>query len=222
MNAGDRFLGWIFMMIGCLVLIIGSLIYGPVGDILRWPLIICGWVCVFLGCRSYNISICPDFQQSRFGFLFGLSFVLLIGIGFIGMLGHTYTGIYAAIGLFIAFVAGSVRLGFTGGNAPVNGLDYEYYCAEYLRHHGFYNVRVTPGSGDFGADIVAYDASGDMWVFQCKRYEKPVGNTAVQEVIGSKRHYGAKKGAVMTNTVLTEKARQLAWENDIELFEMID
>lgn len=222
MNIVDKFMGWVYMLAGGLLTVIGSLVYGPVGDILRWPLIIGGWVCVFLGARSYNIMLTPKEKQERFMLLFTGPIGLLLFIGVVGLLQHTYTAIYAAIGSFIAFVAGSVRLGFTGGNAPVNGLDYEYYCAEYLRHHGFFNVRVTPGSGDFGADIVAYDASGDMWVFQCKRYEKPVGNTAVQEVNTAKKHYGAKKGAVMTNTVLTEKARQLAWENDIELFEMID
>lgn len=222
MRAAGKFLGTVFMTVGGVLLIIGSLIYGSVGDILRWPLIILGWGCAFLACRSYNIRISPDFQQSGFGFLFGVSFVLLMIIGFIGMLGHTYTGIYAAIGLFIAFVAGGMAAKSSSGNAPVDGWEYEYYCADYLRQHGFFNVQVTPASGDFGADIVAYDGNGDMWVFQCKRYEKPVGNTAVQEVNTAKKHYGAKKGAVMTNTVLTEKARQLAWENDIELFEMID
>jgi len=210
------------MLVGGLLTIIGSLIYGPVGNILRWPLIIGGWVCVFLGARSYNIMLTPKEKQDGFMTVFCFPVVLLFFFGIVGMLQHTYTGIYAAIGSFIAFVVGSVMGKQPGGNAPENGLEYEYYCANYLRQHGFFNVQVTPASGDFGADIVAYDMHGDKWVFQCKRFSKPVDNTAVQEVIGSKRHYGAKKGGVMTNTVLTEKARQLAWENDIELFEMID
>lgn len=222
MRIVDKFFGVLLHGIGSLFLVIGALIYGPIGDFLRWPLIICGCVCVFIGCRFYNILITPEEKQGDLGYLFGLTFVFLIGVGFISMFKNSYTGIIAAAGLFIAFVAGGMAAKLPEGNAPVDGWEYEHYCAEYLRRHGFFNVQVTPGSNDFGADIVAYDVHGDKWVFQCKRFSKPVDNSAVQEVTTAKKHYGAKKGAVMTNTVLTEKARQLAWENDIELFEMID
>ena len=222
MNIVDRFFGVVLLGVGCLFLVIGSLINGPVADFLRWVLIIGGWVCAFLGCRSYNIRITPEEKQGSLGYLFGLSFVLLVCIGFFALFRGSLTPLLAAGGLFIAFVAGGMAAKVPAGSAPVDGWEYEHYCAEYLRQHGFFNVQVTPASGDFGADIVAYDVHGDKWVFQCKRFSKPVDNTAVQEVNTAKKHYGAKKGAVMTNTVLTEKARQLAWENDIELFEMID
>lgn len=223
MTAGDKLEGVILLAGGCVFLLIGSLIYGPAADVLRWLLIVFGWVLCFFGCRVYNIRITPREKQGCFGQLFGMSFVLLIVIGIIGLVGHgVFTGLIAAAGLLAAFVAGGMAAVIPSGSAPVNGLEYEYYCADYLKHHGFYNVQVTPASGDFGADIVAYDHRGEKWVIQCKRYSKPVDNTAVQEVNAAKRHYGATKGAVMTNNRLTDKARQLAWENDIELFEMID
>ena len=37
----------------------------------------------------------------------------------------------------------------------LEGHDFEYYCADLLREHGFLDVEVTKGSGDFGADILA-------------------------------------------------------------------
>lgn len=103
-----------------------------------------------------------------------------------------------------------------------NGFEYEEWCANYLRTHGYHDVVVTPGSGDYGADVIGYDHYNNKWVFQCKLYTGKVSNTAVQEVVAAKAHYQANKGAVMTNSQLTDNARKLAWENDIELFEMID
>ena len=100
----------------------------------------------------------------------------------------------------------------------MTGLEFEEYCAEYLRRDGYRNVVVTPGSNDYGADIVA-EKNGERWVFQCKLYTGNVPNDAVQEVNAAKKHYNATRGAVMTNSKLTENARQLAWDNAIEIME---
>lgn len=104
----------------------------------------------------------------------------------------------------------------------MSGLDFESYCAKVLLSKGFTHVMVTPASGDFGADLIAQDDRGQKWVFQCKRYNGKVNNSAVQEVVAAKAHYKADKAGVMTNSRLTEKARQLAWENEIMLYECID
>ena len=84
---------------------------------------------------------------------------------------------------------------------------------------GFARVEVTPPTCDYGADIVAYDNKGRKWVIQCKRYTGKVNNKAVQEAVTAKAHYKAECAAVMTNSRLTEKARQLAFDNAVELFE---
>ena len=102
-----------------------------------------------------------------------------------------------------------------------NSLDYEMYCGKYLLSHGFHDVYTTPPSGDYGADLVAKDANGAVWVFQCKHYNSKVGNSFVQEVVAAKKHYGAEKAAVMTNSQLTQKARELAIENEVLLFELL-
>jgi HJR/Mrr/RecB family endonuclease len=104
---------------------------------------------------------------------------------------------------------------------PVTGIDFEHHCAELLMKQGFREVIVTPPSGDYGADLIAYDRQGNKWVFQCKHYKGKVSNSAVQEIAAAKAHYRANKAAVMTNSKLTEQARQLAIENEILLFEML-
>lgn len=103
----------------------------------------------------------------------------------------------------------------------MTGIEFEGYCAEMLIRNGFCRVMVTPPSGDYGADIVAYDKQGCKWVFQCKRFKNKVGNKAVQEVVAAKAHYQAEYSAVMTNSVLTDGARRLARENNVVLYEKV-
>lgn len=111
----------------------------------------------------------------------------------------------------------------TVGKSKVRtGIDYEEYCGAYLLKHGFHDVIITPPTGDYGADIVAKDERGNLWVFQCKQYSSKLGNSCVQEVVAAKKHYGATKAGVMTNSKLTEKARELAFENEVLLFECMD
>ena len=102
---------------------------------------------------------------------------------------------------------------------PTDGHEFEYWCAGYLLRQGFREARVTPGSGDYGADIVAVDRDGNRWVVQCKLYGHPVSNSAVQEVIGAKVHYGASRAMVMTNARMTKQAKELAWENAVAIIE---
>ena len=37
----------------------------------------------------------------------------------------------------------------------MEGLEFEYYCADLLAANGFIEVEVTKGSGDYGIDILA-------------------------------------------------------------------
>jgi restriction system protein len=54
-------------------------------------------------------------------------------------------------------------------------------------------------------------------VAQCKKYSKPVGNKAVQEVVAGMKYYGANKGAVISTSGFTPSARKLASANNIAL-----
>lgn len=90
------------------------------------------------------------------------------------------------------------------------GEDYEWYVAERLDQMGYTKVRVTQLSGDYGADIIAYDPHGLKTCVQCKMYSKPVGIDAVQEIYGAMAYYDCVKAMVITTNTYTNAARELA------------
>lgn len=90
----------------------------------------------------------------------------------------------------------------------LDGFEYEHYCAKLLREFGW-EANVSQASNDQGADIIA-GRRGVTVAIQCKKYSKPVGNKAVQEVSASKLHYGTDYAAVVTNHSFTKSAKQLA------------
>lgn len=82
-----------------------------------------------------------------------------------------------------------------------------------------WHVQLTPASGDFGADLVGTDETGQRVVIQAKRYQDPVGVHAIQEVLGGKAHYGATRALVITNSTFTANARTLAQGAQVELWD---
>ncbi len=54
-------------------------------------------------------------------------------------------------------------------------------------------------------------------VVQCKRYAKPVGNGAVQEVVAARSYWHADWAAVVSNAGFTPAARKLAAATDVLL-----
>ena len=100
----------------------------------------------------------------------------------------------------------------------MEGHDFEYYCADILRDHGFIDVEVTKGSGDFGADILA-EKDGVTYAVQCKCYDKPIGVKAVQEVYAGRDYYDRMVGVVMTNQYFTQPAVDLAQKLNIMLWD---
>ena len=109
----------------------------------------------------------------------------------------------------------------------MEGLDFEYYCAELLRNRGFIEVEVTKSSGDYGLDILA-EKEGVTYAIQCKRYNGPVGVKAVQEAYAGRDFYDRMVGCVLTNQYFTQpavdaaqKLKILLWDRDY-LEEMIE
>ena len=100
----------------------------------------------------------------------------------------------------------------------MTGEDFEAYVAQILGRIGFYNVQTTKGSGDQGVDILA-EKNGMKYAFQCKRYDKPVGNKAVQEVFSGKFFYHCHTAVVVTNNYFTQSAKDLAYENGVVLWD---
>ena len=99
----------------------------------------------------------------------------------------------------------------------MDGHEFEEFCARVLSRNHFHRVQVTKGSHDYGADVLAYDRKGKLWVVQCKRYKGVVGNTPVQEVTAAMNYYDADCAAVIASAEFTENAKQLAEANGVRL-----
>lgn len=95
------------------------------------------------------------------------------------------------------------------------GRVFEEYLKILLTSKG-YKVRMTPASGDYGADLVLSTRSRTI-VVQVKRYKKKVGLKAVQEIVSAKSYYKADECWVITNNYFTAPAINLANSNSVKL-----
>lgn len=103
----------------------------------------------------------------------------------------------------------------------MNGHEYEYVVADYLREKGYVDVEVTQGSGDFGIDVIAY-RDGHKYAVQCKYYSSPVSQPAVREAVAGMAYYDCDKAMVVTNNCFTSAAKELAEVNGVELVEYVE
>ena len=71
---------------------------------------------------------------------------------------------------------------------------------------------------DFGADVIA-EKDDVRYAIQCKRYDSPVGISAVQEVIASKSLHDCHVACVLTNSSFTPAAVELARKNLVILWD---
>lgn len=92
-------------------------------------------------------------------------------------------------------------------NSP-DPYEFEGNCKKILEKAGW-EARTTPKSGDQGVDVIA-KKDDILIVVQCKFYRQPVGNKAVQEIAAGKTYYKADYAVVVTNSVYTKAAKQLA------------
>jgi len=105
-------------------------------------------------------------------------------------------------------------------NSDMDPQHYEQFCALLVRKCGW-DANTTSGSGDQGADIIAHKA-GRSLVIQCKKYSKPVGNKAVQEVIAAREFTQADSAAVVSNSTYTKSAKALAHASQVHLWHHVD
>jgi restriction system protein len=94
-------------------------------------------------------------------------------------------------------------------------LEYERHCAGLMQRAGWV-VNVTKATADQCVNIVA-QAGLTRLVLQCKLYSKPVGNSAVQEVVAGKQFERAEFAIVASNAGFTSAARALATVSDVIL-----
>ena len=116
-----------------------------------------------------------------------------------------------------AHIKKSEALEFSESMSP---RDFEYFCANELRKIGW-KAELTKGSGEQGVDIIA-EKDGLRIVLQCKKYSKPVGNKAVQEIIAGKSYETAKAACVVSNAAYTKSARELATTTGVHLLHYLD
>jgi HJR/Mrr/RecB family endonuclease len=102
--------------------------------------------------------------------------------------------------------------------SKMSGVEFEIYLSGLLRQLGFTDIRNTPTTNDQGADLLA-KRNGRTVVIQAKRYGSPVGNGAVQQVVGALHFYSGDEGWVVTNSTFTRSAKELAQRTGIKLID---
>lgn len=105
--------------------------------------------------------------------------------------------------------------------AMYSGYDYEEYCCRYLKKCGYKHIRQTQRAKDHGVDIIATKRR-KKYAFQCKYYEKNVGNRAVQEAYTGCSYYECDVPVVITNAEFTKNAIHEAQTLGVELISGVD
>lgn len=113
--------------------------------------------------------------------------------------------------------ADSTLLTFSQAVDEISGRDFEKYVERLLKERGF-NTILTPGSGDFGVDIIARKDDEKIAV-QVKRYKTNVSRRAVSDAVAGKEHYECNKAWVITNSYYTKDAKALASSTNCRLID---
>ena len=102
-----------------------------------------------------------------------------------------------------------------GRFAAMSGPDFEEHVATVARGAGL-PVIMTPATGDWGVDLIVGRRPNRIAV-QCKRYSRPVGPGAVQEVVTGAPMQDCAHTMVVSNQGFTPAARRLAEQHDTTL-----
>lgn len=103
---------------------------------------------------------------------------------------------------------------------PKDGHAFEQWVAGRLEMHGW-RADVTAGSGDQGIDIIAR-RDGRKVGIQCKRYDGPVGNKAVQEAFSGRAFHRVDIAVVITTGHYTQSAKALSRRTGVHLLHVKD
>ena len=99
--------------------------------------------------------------------------------------------------------------------AEMTGTEFEDHIARIARTAGL-PVIMTSITGDWGVDIIVGRRPNRLAI-QCKRQSRPVGTSAVQEVVAGAPMQDCTKTMVVTNHEFTPAARKLAELHGCEL-----
>lgn len=118
------------------------------------------------------------------------------------------------VSLFVRDVIANFRLRDID---TMDGIEFEKYVATVLKSQGYTDIQLTEHY-DYGVDIVA-TKSGVRWGIQVKRYSGLVKANAVRQVVTGLRMYDCQRAMVITNSVFSRVAVQLAQSNDCVLID---
>lgn len=99
--------------------------------------------------------------------------------------------------------------------AEMSGMEFEDHIARIARSCRV-PVIMTSVTGDWGVDLVI-GRRPERLAVQCKRQSRPVGASAVQEVVAGAPMHGCSKTMVVTNHEFTPAAVKLAELHGCEL-----
>ena len=99
--------------------------------------------------------------------------------------------------------------------AEMSGVEFEDYIARIARSSGL-PVIMTSVTGDWGVDLIVGKRPNRLAI-QCKRQARPVGTSAVQEVVAGAPMQDCSRTMVVTNHEFTPAARKLAELHGCEL-----
>lgn len=97
----------------------------------------------------------------------------------------------------------------------LGGLEFEEFLAGLFRAQG-YAAKLTPTSGDYGADLIL-SKDGQRIAVQAKRYVGSVGVGAVQEALSGMAYYNCQAAWVITTGVFTANALELAQKSGVKM-----
>ena len=100
----------------------------------------------------------------------------------------------------------------------MSGPDFERFCADLLRIHGYTDIYLTPASGDHGIDITA-EKDSLKWGFQCKRWsDTKIDNATVAQTYTGKALYECDIVAIITTSGFTRQAESEAKQLGVKLW----
>jgi restriction system protein len=123
----------------------------------------------------------------------------------------------AAPGFLLATVVGAFTPSprETPAASAMSGTEFEDHVARIARSCGL-PVIMTSVTGDWGVDIIVGKRPNRLAI-QCKRQSRPVGASAVQEVVAGAPMQDCTRTMVVTNHEFTPAARKLAELHGCEL-----
>jgi HJR/Mrr/RecB family endonuclease len=98
----------------------------------------------------------------------------------------------------------------------MDGVEFELFLKKLFQNMS-YSVDLTPTTNDMGADLIL-SKSGERISVQAKNWSANVGNSAIQEVVGSLKYYQTQRGIVISSSDFSNQAITLAHHNRIELW----